>query len=209
MTRAPSIISLQKIKDISLIALWGALMAAGAWIALPIGPVPISLQTFFIILAGFSLGAKAFFAAALYVLAGILGLPVFVGGMAGPAVLLGPTCGFVLAFPFAAIVAGLAKSKGPKVSSAGRLVLFGILATLFIYLGGAIGMKINLGITYKASVLMLLTFVPGDSLKILVATLVARSLERHFSQSGQVGTVLLGKDSKSSLDGPDSAGGQG
>src|SRR5512133_1411896 len=86
-------------------ALLAACIAAGAWLQLPIGPVPVTLQPLFIVLAGFLLGpARGAAAVALYVLAGVLGMPVFAGGKAGLGVLLGPTGGYLVGFILAAAV---------------------------------------------------------------------------------------------------------
>ncbi|MGB8933246.1 MAG: biotin transporter BioY, partial [Anaeromyxobacteraceae bacterium] len=77
-------------------ALLAACIAVGGWLQLPIGPVPITLQPLFILIAGYLLGpARGAAAVALYVLAGVLGMPVFAGGKAGLGVLLGPTGGYL------------------------------------------------------------------------------------------------------------------
>jgi len=76
------------------LALCAALMAVGSYVSIPVGAVPFTMQTFFVMLAGLILGpVRAPLAAALFVAAGLLGLPIFVGGRSGLAVLLGPTGG--------------------------------------------------------------------------------------------------------------------
>lgn len=91
-------------------ALLAALIAVGALIQLPIGPVPVTLQTFFIVLAGYILGPVSGAAAMLlYILAGAIGLPIFAGGKAGFAVLFGPTGGYLLGFVGTAYLAGFGK----------------------------------------------------------------------------------------------------
>jgi biotin transport system substrate-specific component len=162
-------------------------MAAGAWISIPIGPVPITLQTFFIVLAGFFLGsAKAFLAAALYVLAGIAGFPVFAGGLSGPAIILGPTAGYALSFPLGALISGLAKGS-PKgnpdpeylIRPVLPYVLWGSLGTLMILLGGSAGLMINLKLGLWKALALNIPFLPGDVVKLLAATLAARSYFRR------------------------------
>jgi biotin transport system substrate-specific component len=155
------------------LAVWGALMALGAWVAIPIGPVPITLQTYFIYLAGFREGPKAGFAAILYLLAGLLGLPVFAGGVAGPAIILGPTAGYALGFPLTAAIAGLGKSKDPSL---GRLFFFGILAMLFTYLAGSIGLMFTRGLSFMAAVGINLVFIPGDVIKLAAALAVVMGM---------------------------------
>lgn len=81
--------------------------AAQAEIRLPWTPVPVTGQTFAVLLSGIVLGARrAFLAQALYLLEGACGLPFFAGGAAGPLVLAGPTGGYLVAFPLAAFVTG-------------------------------------------------------------------------------------------------------
>jgi biotin transport system substrate-specific component len=88
-------------------ALFGALTAIGAFIVIPLQPVPITLQSLFTCLAGILLGSSVgAMSQIVYVLLGIIGLPVFAGGKAGIGVLLGPTGGYLLGFIAAALVIG-------------------------------------------------------------------------------------------------------
>ncbi|MDR2350962.1 MAG: biotin transporter BioY [Deltaproteobacteria bacterium] len=168
-----------EIESVILVALWAALMAAGAWISIPAGPVPITLQTFFVMLAGYSLGpARGFLAAFLYVLAGIVGFPVFAGGVAGVALILGPTAGYALSFPFSAAIAGLARGKTvPR--PAGVYVLYGVLATSLTLAMGTVGLILNLKLGLAMALVANVPFLPGDVLKLLAATLLARSMAKR------------------------------
>lgn len=88
-------------------SLFGALTAAGALIAVPLQPVPFTLQTFFTALSGVLLGSCAGALSQLvYVILGCIGLPVFAGGKAGPGVLLGPTGGYLIGFIAGAYIIG-------------------------------------------------------------------------------------------------------
>jgi hypothetical protein len=88
-------------------------LAAQAEIRLPWTPVPVTGQTFAVLLSGAVLGARrAFLAQALYLLEGALGLPVFAGGGAGALHLAGPTGGYLVAFPFAAAATGALAQRG-------------------------------------------------------------------------------------------------
>jgi len=90
-----------------LSALGAAVTAAGARITVPWWPVPATAQVFFVLLCGAALGPRWGAAAqAQYVAAGALGLPIFAGGRGGPAVLLGPTGGYIVGFVAAAYVTG-------------------------------------------------------------------------------------------------------
>lgn len=83
------------------------LTTVGAQIAIPTYPVPITLQTFFVILSGAMLGARRGAASQMmYLIAGVSGVPVFANGASGPLHLVGPTGGYLIAFPIAAFVIG-------------------------------------------------------------------------------------------------------
>lgn len=97
------------------IAGFAVLTAAGARIEIPHQPVPYTLQTFFVLLSGAFLGARnGFFSQVLYLAVGAAGLPVFSGAGFGVLRLLGPTGGYLLAFPVAAALVGylVTKRKG-------------------------------------------------------------------------------------------------
>ncbi|MDR2338806.1 MAG: biotin transporter BioY [Deltaproteobacteria bacterium] len=159
-------------KDIELAvrcAIWAALMAVGAYVSIPIGPVPITLQSFFIILCGFMEGPWAFFPALAYLLAGIIGLPVFAEGAAGPGILFGPSGGFALSFAPCAFVAGFAAIR-PKPW---KYLVFGALATILMHLCGIMGMHLSLNLSWVASLYADLPFLPGAGLKVIAAAALA------------------------------------
>jgi biotin transport system substrate-specific component len=126
-------------------ALLAAAVAGGAWISLPVGPVPVSLQPLFVFLAGFVLGPRrGALCVGLYILAGVLGLPVFAGGRAGLGHVLGPTGGYLLGFVLAAAVCGRATGgRGgplPWLKAAG----FGALALCAAYGPGVLWLRRSL-----------------------------------------------------------------
>jgi biotin transport system substrate-specific component len=82
-----------------------ALIGAGAWVSVPFVPVPLTLQTLFVLLSGVLLRRWGFLPPLCYLALGALGLPVFHNGLAGIGVLLGPTGGFVIGFVVAGLVA--------------------------------------------------------------------------------------------------------
>ncbi|MGI9256715.1 MAG: biotin transporter BioY [Salinispira sp.] len=109
--------SQKTIQYIVLSSVLAAFIAVGAWlrIELPFSPVPITLQTLFVLLAGILLPpAWASASLALYLFAGIIGLPVFAGGTGGFAVIMGPSGGFLIGFFFAALVVSLLSGYGRK-----------------------------------------------------------------------------------------------
>jgi len=157
-------------------SLLAALIAVGAYIAIPIGPVPIVLQNFFVLLTGLLLGSRwGLISVAVYLLAGAVGLPVFAGGSGGVGRLAGPTGGYLVGFLPAVFVVGLiAGSKGNQV---GRDVVAMVCGTALIYLLGVTWLKIITGMTTsKALMVGMYPFLPGDVLKIAVAVPVARTL---------------------------------
>ena len=150
-----------------------ALMAAGAWAAIPVGPVPVTLQTFFLLLAAPVMKRRAVVPAAVYLLLGALNLPVFHAGLSGIGVLLGPSGGFLIGFVPAAAVAGLAyetRSRGIRIAG-----LAG--ATAVIYACGVAWLVLSAGLTLPAAFLVgVLPFLPGDVLKIAAVFLLGERL---------------------------------
>ncbi len=97
-------------REIAYIALAVALITVSAWISLPIGPIPFTLQSFAVAFTGALLGWKRGTAAVMiYVLMGLVGIPVFSGFRAGAAALFGPTGGYIFGFFFAALLPALFK----------------------------------------------------------------------------------------------------
>ena len=162
-----------------------AFVALCAHVSLPLlfTPVPLTLGNFAVVLVGLVLGPRLGFGAlVLYLLEGGLGLPVFnPGGLGGVAQLLGPTGGYLFAYPFAAALAGtIARSLSGK---AGRFFA-GLTASLFSTL-----LVLSLGLLWLAHVahlsahaaLMagLLPFLPGEAIKIVVAAGIFQTLTRR------------------------------
>lgn len=164
------------------IALFAALMAAGAFIRVPVGPVPITLTTLFLVLAGLILGSGGGSATVLVYLAmGAAGLPVFAGG-GGPAVFAGPTGGFLIAYIPAAAVAGLC-AEAAAGKDRGRIFWYiagAAAATIIIYAGGVPWLKYRLAMNWpKAFAAGMLPFLPGDGLKAAAAVSIAAALRKR------------------------------
>lgn len=149
--------------------------AFGAHVAVPLTPVPVTLQTLFVILAGAMLGPRLGAASQIaYLGLGIAGLPVFAGGF-GLAYLAGPTGGYLLAFPATAFVAGVVAQRITGRGLAGALALFvGLfLASLITLGGGTAWLAITTGDAATAMAVGFLPFLAGDILKVGLATLLA------------------------------------
>jgi biotin transport system substrate-specific component len=147
---------------------FAAATAFGARVALPLPgtPVPFTLQPLFVLLAGAVLGARLGAASqALYLAAGLSGLPVFVAG-GGAAYLLGPTGGYLMAYPAAAFLAGALGRSGTLRA------LPGLLAALAaIYAGGLAWLSV-VGSVDAAVALGLRPFVLADLVKVGMVLLV-------------------------------------
>ena len=153
----------------------GILLAVGALalasqFALPIPgtPVPITLQPFVVVLAGLLLGpADAAMSMVAYLVAGMMGLPVFAPiGAPGIARLLGPTGGYLLAYPVAAAVAGRFGAGRP---SYGTRALAAAAGVLVLYLGGLAQLAVISGSLAHAALLGVVPFVAADAVKALAA----------------------------------------
>lgn len=148
-----------------------ALIAAGSWISIPLPPVPLTLQTLFVLLAGIIMQRYAVIPVGLYILLGAANLPVFHNGTAGLGVLLGPTGGFLLGFIPAALVAGLAyEHESPKIRVAGL-----IAATCTIYLFGVVWLAWSASISLLQAVLIgVAPFIIGDAVKAAAAFAIGK-----------------------------------
>jgi len=125
-------------RQLALIAGASLLVALSAHISLPLPftPVPLTLQNFAVLLVGLALGSRRGFAAlVLYLAEGIMGMPVFSPtGPGGLAQLIGPTGGFLLAYPFVAAVAGWVWERGKP--SFARAAMASVLAEILLFAGG-------------------------------------------------------------------------
>jgi biotin transport system substrate-specific component len=170
--------------SLSLTALFAALTAAGTFLTIPVGPVPISLQSFFAVLSGLILGpALGPAAVGLFLAAGALGAPVFAnnGQAMGIVRFLSPTGGYLWGYLLAAAAAGLIAGfpKPGKKIPVWRLVLAALAATVTVYIPGLIQLKFILGSSWgKTLAVGLLPFIPGDILKAAAAVLIAPRLRR-------------------------------
>jgi len=165
---------------ISLTALFAALIAAGAFFVIPVGPVPIVLQNLFALLSGLILGPVLGAAAvALYLLTGILGFPVFAGGTGGLARLAGPTGGYLVGYLFAAIIAGLIAGRPKARTPLPRVVIAVIAGFLAVYVPGVTWLKVSQNLDWARSLAVGFTpFIVGDVLKGIAAVIIAPRLRR-------------------------------
>lgn len=168
-----------KTKDMILVALFAALTAVGGFISIPIGSVPITLQSFFTLLSGVLLGP---FLGALsqlvYVILGLVGMPVFAGGTGGISAIFTPSFGYLIGFIIAPIVIGKVTKSGHRQGVA-RLLIACVLGTLVIYIIGLPYMYVILKYVSKVNITLLKTFqigffifIPGDMIKCIIASII-------------------------------------
>jgi biotin transport system substrate-specific component len=166
------------VKGLVYAALFGALTTVGAFIVIPLPPVPITAQTFFLnvaaVLLGGSLGAVSQF---IYVMLGIVGIPVFAGGKAGLGVIFGPTGGYLLGFIIAAFVIGMINQM--KKSAGIFWHIFSMLiGMMIIYFLGSLQLSLVAKMSFqKALAVGVLPFIPGDIIKILLAAIICSRLK--------------------------------
>jgi biotin transport system substrate-specific component len=162
-------------RELAVAALFTALLAVSAFISIPLGSVPFTLQVFVVLLAGMVLGPRLGLLSVLAYL--ILGLvaPVYSGGASGLGVLFGPTGGYLIGFIPAVLLTGWL--AGRHDAGLARLIFAGIAGVLPIYMLGATWLALQLDLSPGAAVAAgVVPFAWLDVLKALVAGLTARAL---------------------------------
>ena len=169
-------VPLMQLRRLVLASLMAALTAVGAYIHIPLGPVPIVLQNLFVLLAGLLLGPRWGAASiGVYVLVGACGLPVFAGGKGGLATLAGPTGGYLAGFVLGALVVGWIAHSGSRRTVWDIAAV--ALGTLIIYACGIPWLKLVTAWSWdKALTAGLAPFVLGDVVKAIVAVMLSKAL---------------------------------
>ncbi len=160
--------SLRKVSRIAALTIFTALGAQFA-ARLPFTPVPVTMQTLFVVMAGIVLGPRdGFYAMLAYLGLGISGAPIFAGFAFGPAVLFGPTGGYLLAFPVAALVSGhLAEMPLGRIFST---VLAAACGLFLILVMGTLHISVLTGISLRAAAgLAFAPFIFAELVKCLIA----------------------------------------
>ena len=173
-------------REVAYIALGIALITVCAWISIPLGPIPVTLQTFAVPFLGAVLGWKRGLASVvIYFLMGLVGIPVFAGFRAGVAVLFGPTGGYLLGFLVDVILVGVAKLLRLKNRWVRIGVLYGamILGAVFYFSFGTLWFMTMYkgagGISLAAALMMcVVPYLAPDAVKAALAALLAVRLER-------------------------------
>ncbi|MBN1154467.1 biotin transporter BioY [candidate division KSB1 bacterium] len=182
-------------KKITVVSLFAALTVVGSFIRIPFPYVPLTLQTFFVILSGDVIGPRyGAYSQFLYLILGLIGLPVFAYG-GGISYFLQPSFGYLLAYPLGAFVCGTLIRKMMRterrqrnffmmmnlilINSIGMLVIFVIgLMYLYLNLRFIIGKEIDIMDLFWSGFII---FIPVDSMKVLLASWLTLKLHPHFS----------------------------
>jgi biotin transporter BioY len=160
-------------RSVSLVVAFSLLTALAAQVVIPIGPVPITGQTFAVLLTGALLGSRlGAMALIVYLIEGASGLPFFYGGHGGIAHLLGPTGGYLVAFPAAAFITGAFAENGWDKRFPTAVVAMAV-GSIVILLSGLTWFSV---LTHTSPLVAFqvsfLKFIPGDIIKILLAAAV-------------------------------------
>ncbi|MBT2637871.1 MULTISPECIES: biotin transporter BioY [unclassified Bacillus (in: firmicutes)] len=184
-----------KALDLTLASMFVGLMAIGANITsfvpfMVVGGVPITLQTFFAILAGIILGSRlGAISMTVYALVGLVGVPVFAKFGAGMSTLISPTFGFILSFIFTAYVAGKIVEKNRTLSafviaSLIGLVINYVFGTNWMYFAYKFWAAAPEGFTYKMAWLWMVVPLPKDIILAVFAGMMGHRLEKSVLSKG-------------------------
>lgn len=179
------------VAQLALAGLLAAVLAVASWVSIPFVPVPLTLQTLAVLVAGGLLGRYwGPVSVGVYILVGLAGVPVFAGGLAGPAVIAGPLGGFLLGFVLAAFIMGVAGDATRRRGITDRraliaLVLGALAAGLAIYVVGVPWFMAVTGASlWRAVTVAFFPFILGDVLKAVVAVAVIRAVDRALVAQG-------------------------
>lgn len=171
------------VKDMTLMAMFAAVLAVAAQISIPLFGVPLTLQTFGVALCGMMLGWKRGMGAVLiYVLIGTFGMPVFSNFRGGPGVLFGKSGGFILGFLPMALLCGFGAQTKNKI----LFIAYPVLGLIGCHLLGTLQFALVSHMGWMTSVLMVsVPFLVKDGVSILAAGLAAKAVFKRMGSSGR------------------------
>ena len=178
---------------LALAGVMAAVIAVFSLISIPVGTVPLTLQTLAVLVAGGLLGPLwGPTSVGVYLLVGMMGVPVFAGGEAGPHVLLGPKGGYLVGFVIAALIMGTAARAARARGMGGRAGLAWLVAgaagaSAAIYLVGVPWLAAAAGLSLgKALAVGFAPFLLGDVLKAAIAVVLVRAVGAALAREGLV-----------------------
>ena len=173
---------MKNLKQLTIAAIMAAIMCILGPLSVPIGPVPVSLTVLFVFFAIYLLGTKlGTVSYIVYLLLGLVGLPVFSGFAGGPAKLFGPTGGYLIGFIPVCIVSGLIieKARGRwYIEFAGM-----VLGLLILYAFGTSWLAFQANMTFSQALAAgVIPFVIFDIIKLVLAMLLGRTLRVRLQE---------------------------
>ena len=172
-------------RRVAQLAVMVALLVIGAYVSIPLRPVPITFQSAFVVLTSLLFGSTAYIAVLAYLLLGLVGLPIFAGGASGLVALSGPTGGFLAGFLIASIVVG-ALADHWHWGSWWRDLALAEGSLILIYVPGILWMWHVLllqGGTSQAALLGLIPIVVLDIAKMAVVSALTRPLRSALAEA--------------------------
>lgn len=164
-------------RDAGLAVIGSLVVAVAAQVTVPMVPVPMTLQSLAVLMVGAAYGARlGALTLALYALEGVIGLPVFHNLTGGPAVLFGPTGGYILGFVLAAGLVGLLAERGWSATTL-RMTAASLAGAAVLYVPGLLWLATFTG-PDKVLALGLLPFLAGDAVKAVIAGLALPAAEK-------------------------------
>jgi biotin transport system substrate-specific component len=174
---------MMKIKEMTFVALFAAIMGALGLvppITLSFTPVPITLQTLGVLLAGGILGARlGAMSITVFLLLVAAGMPLLSGGRGGIGVFFGPSAGYLIAYPITAFVVGYLISRF-KTLKLGHVLLVNLTVGIFLlYLIGIPVQAYMMDLPLMETIKISLVYIPGDTLKAILASYIVYKLRKH------------------------------
>lgn len=173
-------------RQMTVLALFAAIMCIVSPLSISIGPIPLTLATFVLYLTVAVLETSGTISVTLYVLLGTVGLPVFSGWQGGLDKILGPTGGYIAGYIPCAFIAGVIievfgknKIAYPIAMACGTVVLYALGTTWFIASNGINGNHYSIG---AALMLCVVKFLPGDAIKIAAASALGIYLRKVLAK---------------------------
>lgn len=173
------------VKNMALISVFAAIITVCSWICIPLGPVPFTLQTFAVFATAGILGTKrSLVTIIVYILLGMAGVPVFSQFKAGPAVLAGPTGGYVLGFICTVIIIGVVTeifSKSRKALRNTMMFLSMVVGDTVCFMVGTVHFMLIMKMDLASSLMMcVVPYIVPDLIKMTVATIIIDKVKRHI-----------------------------
>jgi biotin transport system substrate-specific component len=174
-----SVISNVKSSQLLWTLAFSFLMILAANVAVPVKPVPFTLQTMIVLLSGAFLGARnGAFSQIIYLALGLIGLPVFANFNFGPAALIGPTGGYLLSWPFAAYLVGYLVERNKSTLN---ISLAMIVAHILILLTGALYLSVFFNGNIETALFSgAIIFTPWDAIKVAAAISIYKVLSSRY-----------------------------